>query len=337
MPSRATPRRMNGKTVVENAGAAGIAARRDRGAAAERPQDVRQRRPADRVDRARPALRLERPGALGGALLSRHEPGRAERRGGSPPRTACRSPPRPRSHARRGSPRPCCRRRRVAPGDEDRPVAGSSPRASRATTLIAAVKPAVPIAIASRVVEPGGQRHDPLRRDPLVRGESAVAADPEVVAVGDDGVARPDRRVVARRRRSPARSMPGMSGLIRATLPSADRRQRVLVVDARPVDRHHDLAGRQVGRGEVADTPADVVAVALGDVGGEGRRERAVGHRPVIVGAPGAARNGRSPRRPSAPSSPTTDRAARPLRGGGAPAQWTDVRPRAPARWMDVG
>ena len=44
-------------------------------------------------------------------------------------------------------------------GDEDRPVARREPARSRASTLIAAVNPAVPIAIASRVRQPVGERH----------------------------------------------------------------------------------------------------------------------------------------------------------------------------------
>ena len=136
--------------------AAGVAGCGDRRPVAQRPQHVRQRRAADRVDRAGPALRLERPAALGRALgpRARSRPRRA--RAGSPPRAPCRWPPRPRSRARRGSPRPCCRRRPSRPsrGRARRP--GVSPRSSRATTLIAAVKPAVPMAIASRVVNPGG-------------------------------------------------------------------------------------------------------------------------------------------------------------------------------------
>ena len=225
----------------------------------------------------------------------------------------------------------------VAPVTRTGPRSGSSPRASRAIDAHRSGEASRPDRHRLTGREAGRERHDPLRRDPLVRCEAAVTADPEVVPVGDDGVARPDRGVVARHDDAgeidagDERTDPG-------DLAVRDRRQRILVVDARPLDGHQDLAGREVGRGEVLDTPTDVVAVSLRDVGGEGRRERAVGHRPVIVGAaPGAARKGRSPRRPSAPSSPTTDRAARPLRGGGAPAQWTDVRPRAPARWMDVG
>ena len=79
IPSSATPRRMNGRTVVLERRPAGVAGRRDGRARPERPQDVRQRRAADRVDGARPAGRLERPRALGGDLVARHDPGRAER------------------------------------------------------------------------------------------------------------------------------------------------------------------------------------------------------------------------------------------------------------------
>ena len=62
-----------------------------------------------------------------------------------------------------------------------------------------------------------------------------------------------------------------MIGLIRATLPSRDRRERVLVVDARPVDADLDVAVGQVGRRRsVADAALDAaVGGLLGDEGAE--------------------------------------------------------------------
>ena len=194
---------MNGKTVVVEGRPARVAGRGDRRPVAQGPQDVRQRRCADGVDRAGPALRLERPAALGRALrrAARSRPPRA--RAGSPPRGPCRSPPRPRSPRSARIATAVLPTPPVAPVTRTGPSSGSSPRSSRATTLIAAVKPAVPIAIASRVVSPAGSGTTQLRRDPLVRAVAAVPADPEVVAVGDDAVADVDR--VVRRSRRPRR------------------------------------------------------------------------------------------------------------------------------------
>ena len=136
IPSNATPRRMNGKTVVCEPRAPGVAGRGDRGADLERPQHVRQRRPADRVDRPGPALRFERPC-----------PRRSPRRGSG-------SRPRPASGSRSASSRLAGRRpdlvaavrqdregRAADPaaraGHEDRPViraAGRAPRGRRRTS-----------------------------------------------------------------------------------------------------------------------------------------------------------------------------------------------------------
>ena len=102
---------------------AGIAGRRDGPAAASASQHVWQRRPADRVDRACPAFRLERP-ALGGHLVawSGSRPPRAS--GAAPASSACRSRPRPRSRGRPGSPGPYAADPARRAGHEHRPRVG---------------------------------------------------------------------------------------------------------------------------------------------------------------------------------------------------------------------
>ena len=153
IPSSAAPRRMNGKTVVSNFGAAGIAAGRDRGAGPQRPQHVRERRRPDRVDGAGPPFRLERL-ALAGHLVPRQDPGRTHRQqpgglvglaGRGPDLVAAVGQDRERRATDAAG----------RTGHEHRAVGGSSPRSSSATTDIAAVNPAVPIAIASRADRPG--------------------------------------------------------------------------------------------------------------------------------------------------------------------------------------
>ena len=62
----------------------------------------------------------------------------------------------------------------------------------------------------------------------------------------------------------PARSIPGISGEIRATWPFADRRQRVLVVHARVRDLDEDVALAEVALIEVlAHTARDPVVGLL--------------------------------------------------------------------------
>ena len=115
---------------------AGVARRRDRRAGPQRPQHVRQRRAADRVDRARPAPRLERPRALRGDLVARHDAGRAQRAqpvllvglaGRRPDLVAARRQDRDRAAADAAA----------RPGHERparRPGAGRAPRAPRRTS-----------------------------------------------------------------------------------------------------------------------------------------------------------------------------------------------------------
>ena len=145
---------MNGKTVVVELRPAGIAAGRDGRPGPQRPQDVRQRRGADRVHRPGPSFRLERP-ALAGHLVPRQDPGRAERpqagrlvglAGRGPDLVAAVGQDRERRAAD-----PAATPRSPAPAR--RRATARAPRAP--TTDIAAVNPAVPIAIASRGVRPG--------------------------------------------------------------------------------------------------------------------------------------------------------------------------------------
>ena len=83
IPSSATPRRMNGNTVVSSAAPPALPDGRHRRPAPERPQHVRAASRADRIDGAGPALRFERP-ALRGHLVARQD---------------ARPPPAPRSRA----------------------------------------------------------------------------------------------------------------------------------------------------------------------------------------------------------------------------------------------
>ncbi len=78
----------------------------------------------------------------------------------------------------------------VAPVTITGPSAGVRPFRSKSTTESAAVKPAVPIAITSDNVRPGGTRHDPVRRHAHVLGIAAVVRRAEVVSGDEDLVAR---------------------------------------------------------------------------------------------------------------------------------------------------
>ena len=211
---------MNGKTVVSSLGAAGVAARGHGRPGPQRPQHVRQRRAADRVDGARPAFRFERP-ALGGHLVARQDPGRAQR--AQSRRLVGLAGRRPDLVAAVGEDR----QRRAADAARWRPVtrtgpsAGVRPRSSSATTDIAAVNPAVPIAIASRGVRPGASGTTQPAGTRWYSRVAAVARHAELVAVGEDAATPPRSPGRSLATTSPARSMPGMSGLIRATLPSA--------------------------------------------------------------------------------------------------------------------
>ena len=137
-------------------GAARVAAGRDGGSGLERAQDVWQRRRTDRIDGARPAFRFERL-PVGRHLVPGQDAGRPER------------PSRPTS-----SDLPVDGPDLVATIGEDRqgratdpplapvtstgPSDGERPRSSRAMTDMAAVKPAVPMDIASRADSPGASR-----------------------------------------------------------------------------------------------------------------------------------------------------------------------------------
>ena len=144
----------------------------------------------------------------------------------------------------------------LAPVTSTGPSPGRRPCRSSAATDIAAVNPAVPIAIASRAVRPGGQRHDVAGRQPGELAVAAVPGDAEVVAVGEDRLSDADAGssdgddLAGEVDPGDQRADPG-------DLAVGDRGERVLVVDARPVDADLDLARRQVRRGEVADAALD--------------------------------------------------------------------------------
>ena len=143
---------MNGRTVASSFGPLAFPLAVDRGARPERPQHVRERGRADGVDRSRPARRFERL-ALDGHLVAGQEARRAELAqardlvllaGRRPDLVAALSEDR---HGRATD-------ATQAPVTSTGPSPGVRPRSSSATTDMAAVKPAVPIAIASRAVSP---------------------------------------------------------------------------------------------------------------------------------------------------------------------------------------
>ena len=280
IPSSATPRRMNGRTVVSSfappalpddaTAAPGRSVRRTYGSVAAPTVSTAPAQRADSSGRGLSAVHSSR-GTIPAAPSARSRSSSS-----ALPVAAQTSWPRAGEDRDRDAPDAAAR-----PGHEHRSVARRAGRAARAPRRdIAAVNPAVPIAIASRAVEPRRQRHDVAGRQPRERAVPAVAGDAEVVAVGEDRLAdarTPDRREPTT---SPARSIPGISGLIRATLPSAIVASAVLVVDARPVDPDLDLAGRQVGRARTSRTPRTTVAPRgrLGDeraeCGGDGGHAR---------------------------------------------------------------
>ena len=192
---------MNGKTVVverrcRRSGRSRRPRRRSASCAARRP-----RRAADRVDDRRPSA----ASPSGGRTRPRSPRARAPRDAPSSRRKSASSAlpvaARDLVAARGEDRRPrSSRPRRVAPSTSTGP---SSPGAGRApparTTDSAAVKPAVPSAIASRGAQAVGQRHDPVGRHPGELGEAAVVRDADVVAV---------RRAPRRRRTSPRRRRP---------------------------------------------------------------------------------------------------------------------------------
>ena len=246
---------------------------RDRRPGPQRSQHVRQRRRTDRVDRPGPSFRFERP-ALAGHLVPCQDPGRAHRPAAGRPRRSCRSRPRPRSRGRPGSPAPCRRPRRDAPVTSTGPSSGSSPRSSSATTDIAAVKPAVPIAIASRGDRPGRQRHDPAGRHALVLGVAAVARRRPGRSRGRAPPCRPGCAGSALATTSPGEVDPRDERADPGDLAVRPRRQPVLVVDARPGDPDLDLAGRQVGLVELAHAALDAGRIRTGDLLGDEGAER---------------------------------------------------------------
>ena len=192
-------------------GATGVARGRHGATDPQRPQHVRQRRPADRVDRAGPAFRFERP-ALAGHLVPR--PGSRPRPASAagPPRRACRSRPRPRSRGRPGSRAPSRRHRPIAPVTRTGPSDGVEPALLEGDDGHRRGEAGRPDRHRVARREARRERHDPAGRDPLVFGVPAVARDAELVAVGQHGRAHRERRVVAARRpRRPGRC-PGSAG-----------------------------------------------------------------------------------------------------------------------------
>ena len=189
---------MNGKTVVASSAPPALPDDGDRGAGPQRPQDVRQRRPRRRCPPPPPSAPT--PAAGRSPRSPRRGPGSRPRRGrgGASARPACRSPPRPRGRASARIATAVLPTPPLAPVTSTGPSPGRSPWSSSAATLIAAVKPAVPIAIASRAVSPSGSGTTQPAGHPRELAEAAVARDAEVVAVGEHRVADRDRRSVGR-------------------------------------------------------------------------------------------------------------------------------------------
>ena len=113
-----------------------------------------------------------------------------------------------------------------------------------------------------------GQRHDPVGGNAGVARPAAVVGDAEVVAGDEHLVAGGERVAVgghdlagevdARHQRRDA-----------GDLALGDGRQRVLVVDARPVDAHGHLAVAEVVAREGGDAAVDGVVALGGQEGGE--------------------------------------------------------------------
>ena len=209
IPSSATPRRMNGKTVVSSFAPAGIAAMAATAAPVFSVRSTYGSVAAPTASTA-PAQRSDSSGRPSrGHLVPGQDPGRAQRpqsvrlvglAGRRPDLVAAVGQDR-----QRRAPRP--RRMRRSPAPARHP--GVSPRSSRATTDIAAVNPAVPIDIASRGDRPGASGTTQPGRHALVLAVPAVARHAQLVAVGEHGRADGDRRIVELATTSPARSMPG--------------------------------------------------------------------------------------------------------------------------------
>ena len=104
--------------------------------------------------------------------------------------------------------------------------------------------------------QPVGQRHDPLRRHPRVLRVAAVMGDAEVVAVGE--------HLLAGVLVGPGQVDPGDQRRDPRHLALRDRRQRVLVVHARPGDLDEHVALARVTDLEVvAQAARDPVVVLL--------------------------------------------------------------------------
>ena len=244
---------MNGKTVVVERCAAGVARRRDRRPGPQRPQDVRQRRRTDRVDSAGPPFRFERP-ALAGHLVPCQDPGRAHRPEAG--RLVGLAGRRPDLVAAVGQDR----QRRATdpargPGHEHRPVVGREPAILERGDGHRRREAGRPDRHRVARRQARRQRHDPAGRHALVLGEAAVARDAQVVAVGEH--LRPDRdRAGSALETTIAREVDARDERADpGDLAVGPRRQAVLVVDARPGDPDLDLAGRQVGLARTSRTP----------------------------------------------------------------------------------
>jgi hypothetical protein len=114
-----------------------------------------------------------------------------------------------------------------------------------------------------------GQCDDPVGRHPCVARPAAVVGDAEVVAGDEDLVAGGERVAVAGH---------DLAGEVDAGHQRRDARdlalgdggQRVLVVDARPVDADGHLAVAEVVAGQGGDSAVDGVVAPGGQEGGEG-------------------------------------------------------------------
>ena len=153
--------------------------------------------------------------------------------------------------------------------------------------------------------QPVGQRDDPVAGHPRVLGEAAVVGDAEVVAVDDDlfalAVARHDGagQVDAGDQRRDLRD-----------LALRRDRERVLVVDARPVDADDDVALAEVVPAQLAQLARDVVVALLRHQRAEGIRyrraapTRAPRQRPDRARTPPPAPSARARRQLAAPPPP---------------------------------
>ena len=204
MPNSVTPRRMNGSTVVGRSAPPTLPLAATAPTGCERGQHVRERGATDRVDRTRPARRLQRLADVGELVAVDDLSGRRARGGTARPRpcpcSAATVNPRPASIATAMLPTPP-----VAPVTSTVPAPGDEPvveqREHRQRRGVAGGADDHRLTRREAV----GQRHDPARRHPCHLGVPAVVRDAEVVAVGEHRVAR--RR--SRRRRSTAPCRPG--------------------------------------------------------------------------------------------------------------------------------